>query len=86
MDSKRNCDRGYYYSLSDELKEKDKNVLRFERRIQWAKALRKRLHTEYQHAIREELLYKWKFGVSLPHLALSIGFTMKDVVNAINEL
>ena len=45
-----------------------------------------RLHTEFQHAIREELLYKWKFGVSLPHLALSIGFTIEDVVNAINEL
>ena len=45
-----------------------------------------RLHTEYQHAIREELLYKWKFGVSLPHLALSIGLTIEDVVNTINEL
>lgn len=45
-----------------------------------------RLHTEFQHAIREELLYKWKFGVSLPHLALSIGFAIEDVVNAINEL
>ena len=44
MYSKRNCDGGYYYSLSDELKKKYKNVLRFERRIQWAKALRKALN------------------------------------------
>lgn len=45
-----------------------------------------RLHTEYQHAIREELLYKGKFGVSMPHLAFYIGFTLEDVLNAINEL
>lgn len=45
-----------------------------------------RLHTEYQHAIRNELLYKGKFSVSIPHLAFYIGFTISDVVDAINDL
>ena len=45
-----------------------------------------RLHTEYQHAIRNELLYKCKFSVSIPHLAYYIGFTMSDVVDALNDL
>lgn len=45
-----------------------------------------RLHTEYQHAIREELLYKGKFAISIPHLALYIGFTITDIVDAMNNL
>ena len=40
---KRKKDCGYYFSFSHELKENYKNVLRFERKIRWASALRKAL-------------------------------------------
>lgn len=43
MYAKRNYDGGYYYSLSDKLEKRYKKVLRFERRIQRANALRKAL-------------------------------------------
>lgn len=45
-----------------------------------------RLHTEYQHAIRNELLYKGKFSVSIQHLVFYLGISPQDVVNAMNKL
>ena len=48
--------------------------------------LLERLHTEYQHAIRNKLLYNCQFAVSLPHLAFYIGYTKPEVIEAMNDL
>ena len=40
---KRKKDKGYYFSVPTQLREKYKDVLRFERKIRWAAALRKAL-------------------------------------------
>ena len=45
-----------------------------------------RLLTEYQHSIRNEFLYKGRFVISITHIALYIGFTEEQVMNALNEL
>ncbi len=48
---KRHNDKGYYYSFSDNFKEDYKDVIRFERRLQWAKALRKALHISQRETV-----------------------------------
>lgn len=60
---KRNNDCGYYSSLSNELKEKYKNVLRFERRIQWAKALRKALNIQQGEKITLQHIFDYPYDI-----------------------
>jgi len=60
---KRNNDNGYYYSFSDEFIQSYKNVLRFERKIQWVKALRKALHVSNDEKVTLKHIFDCTFDL-----------------------